>query len=295
MSLMKKFKPFTKGTTAESLSEEFDLNEKTFLITGCNSGIGFETARVLSLRGAKVIGTARTLSKAKDSCKKFGGKAIPLACDQSKPASIKKAIQSIDEPLDGIIANAGVMALQEKKLIHGVEEHMFINHISHLMLITNLLPLLENDGRVVVVSSAAHSYVRGKGVSFFDLGWDQEYKPWIAYGKSKLANILFVKELSKRLKKGQATNALHPGVIDTNLWRHLPDNTAQSMKINFNAKGPDQGAATSVFLAASPDVKGISGEYFTNGALGKPSAFAQDEKLARELWKESEKVAKGFY
>ncbi|MFY0627904.1 MAG: SDR family NAD(P)-dependent oxidoreductase [Reichenbachiella sp.] len=281
----------TNSSTAEQITEGINLSGKTYLITGCNSGIGLETMRVLALRGAKVYGLARSLEKATQACESIIGNAVPMVCDLSDPISIKVLIDTIKEPIDGIIANAGVMALQERRVEHGIEYHMLVNHMGHYMLITRLLKSLKVDGRVVVVSSAAHAYARGKGLILDDLSWERPYKPWAAYGHSKLANILFSKELSKRLSVGQTSNSLHPGVIDSSLWRHLPSDEAERMKNNFGAKSTALGAATSVFLAVHPSVSGVTGAYFSNGKIGKATALAQDPIQAKKLWDVSEELA----
>jgi NAD(P)-dependent dehydrogenase (short-subunit alcohol dehydrogenase family) len=281
---------FAKSATAEKVSEGLDLSDRTILVTGCNSGLGFETMRVLASRGARVLGTARTKILAKKACAQIMGDAVPLSCELSEPGSIRAAIDAVQEPLHAIVANAGVMALQEKSVMHGTEAHMFINHVSHFMLVNGLRDQLTPNGRVVVLSSGAHAYARGKNLDFEDLGWNRPYKPWVAYGYSKLANILFVRELARRLPKGQTANALHPGIVDTGLWRYLPEDNATKMKNSFSLKSTEQGAATSVFLAAHPAVANISGEYFNNCSIAKPSAHAGDEKLGKRLWELSEEL-----
>jgi NAD(P)-dependent dehydrogenase (short-subunit alcohol dehydrogenase family) len=281
---MKQNNPFNKSSTAEDVTRGLDLAGQTILITGCNSGIGFETMRVLALRGARVLGAARTLSKAASACAKVEGNAAPLACDLSEPDSVRAAVAAIDEPLNAIVANAGVMALQEKTLQYGVEGHFFTNHVGHFILVTGLLKHLTKDGRLVVLASGAHSFARGKNLNFEDLSWNRPYKPWAAYGYSKLANILFSLELAKRLPDGQTANALHPGIIDTALWRNLPVQEAQKMKSSFGLKTVEFGAATSVFLAVHPSVAGVTGSYFSNCAVAQPSVHARDDKLGARLW-----------
>jgi WW domain-containing oxidoreductase len=272
--------------TAEQLVEGMDLSGRTVLITGCNSGIGLETMRVLALKGARVFGAARTIEKASEACLTVKGETIPIACELSDPSSIRAVISSVKEPLDVIIANAGVMALQKLILIYGVEAHMFINHVGHSMLVMGLLSQLKPKGRVLILSSAAHTWARGKSLNFDDLAWtNKPYKPWTAYAYSKLANILFAKELAKRVLDGQTVNSIHHGIIDTKLWRHVP---GESQKYKLNS--PEYGAAQTVFLASDPTVETISGEYFSGGAASNPSSYAQDDKLAKQLWAVTEKI-----
>jgi len=278
---------FKKNATAEQVTHGLSLKGKTALVTGCNSGLGFETMRVLALRGARVIGTARTLKKAKAACSMVEGETFPLACELSGIKSIQAAIMGIEEPLDIVIANAGIMALQEKAILHGFEKQMFINHIGHSILINGLLEKLTKDARIIIVASGAHAFARGKGIDFDDLIWNRPYKPWVAYGQSKLANILYTKALSARLPKGQTVNCLHPGIIDSPLWRHVPDEDAKKMMGNKGFSSIEQGAATTVFLAMCSSVTQYNGEYFSNGALGKPSTLAQSSALAEQLWEAS--------
>ena len=284
-------KLFNKSSTGEEVTEGLDLSGRTILVTGCNSGLGLETMRVLALRGARVLGTARTEAKASKACASIKGDTIPLVCELSEPSSVRSTVEAVEEPLDAIIANAGIMALQDRNVQYGVEEHMLTNHVGHFILVTGLQNRLTTDGRVVILSSGAHSYARGKELNFDDLAWDHRtYTPWIAYGYSKLANILFAKELARRLPQGQTANALHPGIIDTAIWRNVPDEAAKRMKRSLSFKTIEQGAATGIFIATHPSPSNISGEYFTNCAIGKPSAFAQDENLAARLWEVTEEL-----
>lgn len=293
---MSKLTPFKSTTTAESIAQDCDLSGKRYLVTGCNSGIGFETMRVLLLRGALVYGTAKTVKKAKEAGglaqgEHANGTMVPLACDLTKLLTVEKVVSKITTPLDGIIANAGIMALPTLELVNGIEKQFYTNHLGHFALITGLLKQLTATARIVVLSSAAHGYAKGKNITFDDLAWkERTYTPWVSYGISKLANILFVKELALRLKKQQTVNALHPGVVDTQLFRNLSKEKEVSMKKSFKAKSVERGAALSLFLATSERVTGYSGEYFSNGILGKPSALAQDKALAKELWRVSEEL-----
>lgn len=253
-------------------------------MTGCNSGLGLETMRALALRGARVLGAARTHAKASTACASVDGDTVPIVCELSDPASVRAAVDAVRSPLHAIVANAGVMALQDLVLQHGVEAHMFTNHVGHFMLITGLLDRLAARGRVVVLSSGAHSYARGRDITFESLVWDGLYEPWSAYGQSKLANILFVKELAKRLVDGQTANALHPGIIETPLWRHMPTEESARMRDTMSFKTIAQGAATQVFVATHPSVAAVSGQYLGDCAPRKPSALARDRALAARLW-----------
>ena len=287
---------FGYASTAENVTEGLELAGRTFLLTGCNSGIGWETLRVLTLRGARVVGTARTLAKASEACARAGGQTVPLACELSDPASIRACIAAVKAAqlkLDGLIGNAGVMALPKLELSHGYEAQFFTNHIGHFMLVTGLLDALTERGRVVILSSSAHRQAPAAGIEFDNLDGARGYNAWRAYGQSKFANLLFVKQLARRFRGSQRTaNAVHPGVIRTNLQRHM----STPMSLAMTAFGPlflktvEQGAATETYVATHPKLEGVSGEFFADSNVAKPRADADNEELAARLWTVSEGI-----
>jgi WW domain-containing oxidoreductase len=284
------------GSTAEQVVEGVELTGKTVLVTGCTSGLGFETMRVLTQRGARVFGTARTLAKAQEACVRVGGEAQGFACELAEPVSVRACVDAIlrtGRPLDAVICNAGVMALPKLKQAYGVELQFFTNHIGHFALVNGLLSQLSENGRVVMVSSAAHRRAPAEGIQFDNLSGERGYRPWPAYGQSKLANILFAKELSRRLRGStQTANAIHPGVIDTDLNRHL-DSGAQlalALAAPLVLKNVKEGAATQVFVAVHPSAAGITGQYFVDCAVAEPRPQAEDDALARKLWDVSEEL-----
>jgi NAD(P)-dependent dehydrogenase (short-subunit alcohol dehydrogenase family) len=300
MSLYQYLKPngpsgFGYGTTAEQVTEGLDLSGRTVLVTGCNSGLGLETARVLSLRGARVIGTARSLEKATAACAPFPG-AVPLACELSDPASIRGCVSRVRDSglrLDALVCNAGIMALPRLERAHGIELQLFINHVGHFILVTGLLDRLADDGRVVMVSSAAHERAPREGIQFDNLSGERGYAPWTAYGQSKLANVLFAKELARRLAGSRRTaNALHPGVIVTDLWRHTnPVATAIFGVVGRIAlKTVAQGAATQTWAAVHPGAAGVSGAYLADCNVAKARPDADDPALAARLWRVTEEI-----
>ncbi len=255
------------------------MEGKTVLITGCNSGIGLSTARLLAEKGARIIGLARTQEKAQNALAPLPGEHVAVVCELSDLTSIKNAISQIDEELDVIIANAGIMAVQQLELIYGIESHLFVNHFAHAFLIDGLLGQLKSDGRVLVLSSGAHNNARS-GIDLNDLGWKRRYSAWAAYGQSKLANILYVKALAKKLGPKQVAHAIHPGIIATNLWRHVPDD-----KDKYTMKSSDEGAATSVILASERIGAESTANYWSGGKIAIPSQFALNIELRDELWK----------
>jgi NAD(P)-dependent dehydrogenase (short-subunit alcohol dehydrogenase family) len=287
---------FGYGSTAEQVTEGKSLEGKTYLVTGCNSGLGEETLRVLTLRGAQVIGTARTLEKAKAACDAAKGKTIPLACELSDPASVRAcvaAVKAANLKLDGIIANAGIMALPKLEKAYGYELQFFTNHIGHFMLVTGLLEQLTDTGRVVMLSSAAHKMAPKEAIQFENLDGSKGYNDWKNYGQSKIANLLFAKELARKFAGTKKTaNAVHPGVIQTNLGRNM-NKVAGFL---FGLVGPlalksvPQGAATQVYVATSETLATVSGEYFADCNVAPARPDANDAVLAKKLWDVSEKI-----
>jgi NAD(P)-dependent dehydrogenase (short-subunit alcohol dehydrogenase family) len=287
---------FGYSTTAEEVTADLDLSGRTYLLTGASSGLGLETLRVLGLRGAHVIAAARTEEKAARALALTGSAGTPVECELSEPRSVRacvRTVRSAARPLDGIIANAGIMALPELQRSYGYELQFFTNHIGHFLLVTGLVDSLADRGRVVMLSSNAHFRAPKEGIQFDNLSGDREYHPYRAYGQSKLANLLFAKELARRLPGGtQTANAVHPGVIRTSLGRHMrvPFRGLLSVMDALFFKTIAQGAATQCFAATHPSVAGTSGEYFADCAVAEPSRLARDRGLAERLWEESERI-----
>jgi len=307
MSLVSLFKGkgasgFGYGTTAEVVTQGILLKGKTYLVTGSTSGIGLETVRVLAQRGARIIATGRSKEKVLTALDRMPGVFIPLACELSDPASVRACVSAVVHEglkLDGIIANAGVMALPTLELVHGYERQFFTNHIGHFLLVTGLLPQLTEQARVVILSSGAHTMAPKAGIEFDNLAGQRSYAPWTAYGQSKLANLLFAKQLAKRLaSQGSAVtaNAIHPGVIMSGLQRNMPAAQRFGMAIAapIGFKSIAEGAATQVYVATRPELAGVSGEYFADCNIATPSALARDAALAERLWAETEKIVTGL-
>ena len=287
---------FGYGSTAEDVTDGMDLSGKTYLLTGCNSGIGLETLRVLGLRGAHVIAAARTVDKAKQAAVSVGVEVTPVECELSEPASVRACVQTVlatGRKLDGILCNAGIMALPELTLQHGYDLQFFTNHIGHFILVTGLVDALTDDGCVVMTSSDAHKQAPRVGVDLDNLDGSKGYWSWRSYGQSKFANLLLAKGLAMRFEGTKRTaNAVHPGVISTNLVRHLNPLTAVGMAIAgpIALKTIPQGAATQVYAAVHPDAAKISGAYFKDCNVGTPRSPGADPELAERLWEASEKI-----
>lgn len=287
---------FGGGSTAEEVTAGVDLSGKTYLVTGCNSGLGMETIRVLGLRGAHVVATARSEAVAANALKSVGTTGTPVACDLSEPSSVRACVDKVNgfgQVLDGMICNAGIMALPRLEVKLGLEMQFLVNHMGHFILVTGLVDRLTDTGRVVMLSSSAHQMAKD-GIDFDNLDGKNGYSAWGAYGRSKLANLLFAKQLAKRFEGSTKTaNAVHPGVINTNLGRHM----SPFMQRAFGVIGPiflktaAQGAATQCYVAAHPDTATVSGLYFADCNPKKPKPKAEDAALAARLWKESEAIA----
>lgn len=287
-----------RSSTAESVTEGVDLTGKTILVTGVNSGLGEETMRVLCLRGAHVIGAARTLAKAKQACAQAHGDTTPLACELSDLASVAAAadqVASATGVLDAVVCNAGIMALPELQQAHDLELQFLCNHVGHFLLLKKLMPQLHaaEQGRVVLVSSDGHKFTVDGGIDFDNLDGAKGYDGWKFYGQSKLANILTAKALADNYSESQITaNAVHPGVIRTNLARNTSGFMSALIKVfaPLMEKSIEQGAATQVYLAAHPDAAQYNGLYFADVSEKKPSHYAQDAQLAQHLWGRTEEL-----
>ncbi len=295
---------FDADSTAEQVTAGLDLAGKTYAITGANSGLGYETMRVLALRGARVIGIARTMDKAEEACSSVQGQTTPAFLDLADFESVVNCasmIRGMDMPLDGLICNAGVMALPERELVYGMEKQFVVNHLGHFILVNQLMDtvMAAPQGRIVLLSSRAHQRAPREGILFDDLAFEhREYDSWTAYGHSKLANALCSRELARRLSGTSTTsNSVHPGVINTNLGRHMPWYIQWAGKLlgwTF-MKTVEEGAATQTYVATSPGLAGVNGYYFAdcNPDPGETPQM-QDDAMAGRLWQLSQELTRDY-
>jgi WW domain-containing oxidoreductase len=289
---------FGYTSTAEEVTDGLDLDGETILITGCNSGLGKEAARVLAMRGATVFGAARTREKAQRACESFDGDARPVVCELSDPDSVNGCVDAVagnDVTLDAIICNAGIMALPEAEQVMGFEKQFFVNHIGHSILVFGLLEHLADDGRVVMLSSEAHRRTPEGGIAFDNLSGEKSYDPWKFYGQSKLANLLFANKLAEQFEQAptsRVANAVHPGVIGTDLARHMNPFLKGLMSVAgpLFLKSIPQGAATETYAAVHPDAAEINGEYLSHSNVAEPSDHGKDDELRDKLWRETEQI-----
>jgi NAD(P)-dependent dehydrogenase (short-subunit alcohol dehydrogenase family) len=297
--------PFGRGTTALEVVDGVDLSGRRAIVTGAASGIGIETARALAAAGAEVTLAVRDLgageATAKDINVSTGRDDVRVGyLDLSKRHSVEAFVADWTGALDVLVNNAGVMASPRMYTGDGWELQLATNHLGHFLLTTGLRPALAaRGGRVVSVSSSGHLR---SSVDFDDLMFrTREYDPWTAYGQSKTANIWLANEIARRwADDGIVANSLMPGAIHTNLQRHVTDRELERMRAR---SGPDigwktveQGASTSVLLAASPLVESVSGRYFENCNEAEPNqaghrtghaSWAYDVQGAERLWETS--------
>lgn len=277
------------------------MNGKTVLITGGNTGIGLATAKALGALGAEIIITSRDHSKgaaAKAEIEQTIGRSIRLErLDLASFASIRAFASRILETtprLDVLINNAGLILDKRVTTEEGFEATFGINHIGHFLLTDLLLERLREStpARIVVLASDAH-YRAKSGLDFDDLMSERgSFRGFDVYAKSKLANVMFTRELAKRLEgSGVTVNAAHPGVVATEFAGK--DDTRGIIGIFFGLirpflRTPAKGAATSVYLASSKEVEGVSGKYFADSREKPPSRPARDDEACKRLWEISE-------
>ena len=295
---------FDEDSTAEEVTEGIDLTGKLAVVTGCTSGIGFETMRVLAKRGAYVVGTGRTFERAQAACQSVDGvtTAVQLELsDYDSVAACADTINAMRTPVDILVCNAGMRG-SERELANGLEKHFAVNHLGHFILVYRLLErmFLAWQGRVVVVGSrAAYRSAPEDGIQFGDLRATKDYSAGRAYGHSKLANLLFSLELARLLKGTRITsNSLHPGVINTNIARNVSSigQAAFSLYTKIAGKTIEQGAATTCYVATSPLLSSTSGQYFEDcnavEILGDHHIY--DAEMASRLWSVSEELTREY-
>lgn len=295
------------STTAEVLAG-IDLTGKTALVTGGYSGLGLEVTRALVGSGARVIVPARRPSEASQALSAFGGDVTIVGMDLADLASVAQAgkrIVDIGQPIDIAILAAGIMATPETRVGDGWEAQFTVNHLGHFALIQRLWPLFVSGSRIVAVSSGAHAIT---GIRWDDMHFEEGYDKWQAYGQSKCANVLFALELDRRGKaRGIRAVSAHPGSILTPLQRHLGKEEMvaagwideDGTLIDPEFKTPEQGAATFVWAATSPDLTERGGVYCEDcdvalvqgeGVDGGVAPHALNPDQARRLWKDSEEM-----
>ncbi len=276
------------------------MQGKRVLITGANSGIGFATAKILAGKGAEIIAACRNRERGQraleDIAREARGPAPRLLeLDLNSLSSVREAAGKMlgeNNAIDVLINNAGIILPQRELSADGYESQFATNHLGHFLLTRLLVPLLEKaeSGRIINLSSGAHW--AGK-IHFDDIMLEENYRPFVAYSQSKLANILFTRSLASELKeRGITVNAVHPGFVRSNFSgdRKTGKQPLLFRLLSFAAVSNEKGAETSVYLAESPDVAGISGEYFAKCKVAPSSPRSKDVKTVARLWKLSEEL-----
>ena len=317
---------FSATSTTEEVLSGISLQDKRILITGVSAGIGVETARSLAAHGAQVVGAARDLAKAetatvqirKDDAAAKGGSFTLVELDLGNLASVRACadeLLAMAEPFDVVIANAGVMATPFGHTVDGFETQFGTNHLGHFVLVNRIAPLIRSGGRLVNLSSSGHRF---SDVDLQDPNFVRTpYEPFVAYGRSKTANILFAVAFDERQRKnGIRAAAVHPGAIQTELARHMDPSQMQALidQINkqlaaegkppFKFKTIPQGAATSVWAGVVAPADEIGGRYCENCHVSHivpddvpitpvsegVRGYALDPSTAAALWKKSEEL-----
>jgi NAD(P)-dependent dehydrogenase (short-subunit alcohol dehydrogenase family) len=305
---------FGATSTTDDVLAGVDLSGKRVLVTGVSAGLGVETARTLAAHGAHVTGTARDLDKARGALAAAGAEGIELVeMDLASLASVRAAADALNakgDKFDLVIANAGVMATPLGKTADGFEIQFGTNHLGHFVFINRIADLIKDGGRLVNLSSSGHRY---SDVDLDDPNFERtDYAPFIAYGRSKTANILFAVEFDRRHKgRGVRATAVHPGGIQTELARHMAPGALDALVTQLNDARPEgappfelksipQGAATSVWAGVVAPADEVGGHYcedchvagFSEGSEIREGVrpYALDAEHAKALWAKSEEL-----
>jgi NAD(P)-dependent dehydrogenase (short-subunit alcohol dehydrogenase family) len=314
---------FGATSTTEDVLAGIQLEGKRILVTGVSAGLGVETARSLAAHGADVVGAARDLTKAEAAAAQVredaaagGGSFSLVALDLARLASVRACAEGLLEKgdaFDVIIANAGVMATPFGHTVDGFETQFGTNHLGHFVFVNRIASLLRTGGRLISVSSAGHRY---SDVDLDDPNFERTaYEPFLAYGRSKTANILFAVAFDRRYReRGVRAAAVHPGGIQTELGRHMPASSMQALldriktQLAAEGRGPfqfktiPQGAATSVWAGVVASADEVGGRYCEDchvahivpvdlpvHAMGEGARpYALDPARAEALWRKSE-------
>jgi NAD(P)-dependent dehydrogenase (short-subunit alcohol dehydrogenase family) len=279
------------------------MDGRTVLITGGNTGLGLETAVALAREGADVVFTSRDAQKGESAraeiVRRSGCDTVAvMELDLARLASVREFASRFAEGhdhLDVLVNNAGLMLSSRRETVDGYEMTFQVNHLGPFLLTTSLRHLLVagDDARVVNLASAAHKSARN-GLDFDDLQATRRYRSYTVYARSKLANILFTRELARRWNDTSITaNAVHPGFVASRFGRDGDNGRFADLVFPILrpfAHTPEDGARTQVYVASAPELTGITGGYWAKSAPATPSAAAQDDAAAARLWEVSEQL-----
>ena len=283
---------------------DWSVKDKTLLITGATSGIGLAAAIELARKGARLVLVGRDRSRGSSAVgqvkQQTGNKQVEfLQADFASLESVATAAQTFlasKRPLHALINNAGVVNTTRRISQDSIEEMFAVNYLAHYLLTRLLLERIKESGPARIVHVASHAYAFCKGINFSDINHSRGYSTFKVYGHSKLANMLFSNELSRRLRgTGVTSNSLHPGAVSTGLGTNngmLGKVLPVLLKRFFRT--PEQGAATAVYLASAAEIDGVTGKYFFNCKAVEPKAWANDSVAEGRLWGMSEKLLQGY-
>ena len=274
------------------------MHNKFIMITGATSGIGQAAAQALAAQGHEILIVGRNPTKTEGVAKQIreqtGNQAVHfLLADFSDLEQIRHLAEQVKTQfpkLDVLVNNAGAYFNRRQRMSGGVEKTFFVNHLAPFLLTNLLLDHLQSPARIINVASDAHQYGQ---LDLNDLNFEKSYFGFAAYARSKLANILFTYELARRLAgSGVTVNALHPGGVATNIFSTDFSIFGPLIKgvVSLFTLTPEQGADNTVYLAAAPDVEGVTGKYFVKRAAVPSSPPSYDKNLAKRLWEVSEKL-----
>ncbi len=283
-----------------------EMEGKVVMVTGATNGIGFETAKALAAKGATIVGVGRNPQKCTDVTAQLtrttgNSKVEFLVADLAVQAQIRQLAQTFKQKynrLDVLANNAGGYFAKREVSADGHEMTWALNHLDYFLLTDLLLEVIKASApaRIVNVSSGAHTSVQG--INFDDVEFQRGYSGWTVYGHSKLANVMFTYELARRLAGTRVTaNVLHPGFVATGFGHNNGGlmRTGMNVAQKIAAKKPAQGAATSVYLASSPEVEGVTGKYFSDEKETKSSAASYDVGAQQRLWALSEQTVRAEF
>ena len=277
------------------------MQGKVCIVTGANSGIGKATSLGLAQMGATVVMVCRDRTKGEEAQNeiktKSGNNAIDLLlAELSSQDSIRQLVENFQQhytQLDVLINNAGGVNLSRRDTVDGFEMTFAVNYLAPFLLTNLLLDKLKASAPARIVNVSSESHESGY-IKMDDLQLEKKYRLMRAYGQSKLALVLFTYELARRLQgTGVTANCLHPGFVATNIGQSGVGRVGRSIvKLIFSSLGirPEEGAKTSIYLASSPDIEGVTGKYFVKSIPVRSAPISYDESLQRELWEESAKL-----
>jgi NAD(P)-dependent dehydrogenase (short-subunit alcohol dehydrogenase family) len=280
-----------------------NMHDNVVMVTGATNGIGYEAAKVLAGMGATIVGVGRNPQKCADAAAQIAratnnSNVEFLVADLAVQAQVRQVADEFKRKynrLDVLLNNAGAFFARREESADGIEMTWALNHLNYFLLTDQLLEVIKASApaRIINVSSDAHT--GAKKINFDDVEFKHGYSGWTAYSHSKLANVMFTYELARRLEGTRVTaNVLHPGFVATGFGHNNGSLVRAGMNVvqKIAARRPEQGAATSVYLASSPEVDGVSGRYFVDSKATRSNEASYDVDAQQRLWALSEQMVR---